>query len=93
MKNLLVSFHVDSKNLPHLHRLDQFVTDLALSVIPATSHQVLSLCRSVCEAEKAQLLSPLMNSYYFSPQSCSTVFVFVLQCAFMLTDLNDVPDR
>ena len=42
--------------------LDQFMTDPAATVIHATGHQSVSLCRSVCEEEKAQLLSPLMNS-------------------------------
>ena len=62
MRNLLVLFHVGSKFLPHFCLLDQFVTDLAATVIRATGHQMVSLCRSVCEEEKAQLLSPLMNS-------------------------------
>ena len=42
--------------------LDQFVTDPAATVIRATGNQTVSLCRSVCEEEKAQLLFPLMNS-------------------------------
>ena len=42
--------------------LDQFATDPAATVIRAIGHQMVSLCRSVCEEEKAQLLSPLMNS-------------------------------
>ena len=41
---------------------DQFMTDPAATMIRATGHQMASLCRSVCEEEKAQLLSPLMNS-------------------------------
>ena len=41
---------------------DQFVTDPAATVIRATGHQIVSLCRSVCQEEKAQLPSPLMNS-------------------------------
>ena len=41
---------------------DHFGTDPAATVIRATGHQLVSLCRSVCEEEKAQLLSPLMNS-------------------------------
>ena len=56
--------------------LDQFVTDPAASVIRASGHHNVSLCRSVCEQEKAQLPSPLMNSYYFSTQLGSTVFGF-----------------
>ena len=41
---------------------DQFGTDLAATVIRATGHQLVLLCRSVCAEEKTQLLSPLMNS-------------------------------
>ena len=59
---LLVLFLVDSKFLPHLCHLDQFVTNPAATVIRVAGHQMVSLCRSVCEEEKAQLLSPLMNS-------------------------------
>ena len=55
-------FHVGSKFLLQFRLLDKFVTDPAVTVISATGHQILSLCRSVCEQEKAQLLSPLMNS-------------------------------
>ena len=62
MRKLLVLFHVASKFLPHLCLLDQFVSDPAATVIRATGHQVVSECRSVCEEEKAQLLSPLKNS-------------------------------
>ena len=42
--------------------LDQFIIDPAATVISAIGHQMVSLCRSVCEEEKAQLLSPLMSS-------------------------------
>ena len=41
---------------------DQFMTDPASTMIRATGHQLVSLCRSVCAEEKTQLLSPLMNS-------------------------------
>ena len=54
---------VGSKFLPcFVPFVDQFVTDPAANVIRSTAHQMLSLCCSVCEEEKAQLLSPLMNS-------------------------------
>ena len=62
MWNLLVFFHVGSKFLPHFCLLDQFVTDPAATVTSATGHQMVSMCPSVCEEEKAQLLSPLKNS-------------------------------
>ena len=62
MRNLLVLFQVGSKFLPNFVFADQFVTDPAATVIRGTGHQMVSLCRSVCEEEKAQLLSPLMSS-------------------------------
>ena len=62
MRNLLVLFHVDYKLLPLLCLIDQFVTDPADTVTSASGHQMVFLCPSVCEEEKAQLLSPLMKS-------------------------------
>ena len=62
MRNLLVFFHVDSKFLPHFCFLGQFVTDPAATVNRAIGHQLVSLCRSICEEEKVQLLSPFMKS-------------------------------
>ena len=58
MRNLLVLFQAGSKFLTNfLLFADQFVTDPA-----ATGHPMVSLCCSICEEEKAQLLSPLMSS-------------------------------
>ena len=54
---------------------------------------MVSSCRSVCEEEKAQLLSPLINSLYFSPRSGLTVLVFVVQYTFLLAKLKEVLDR
>ena len=68
MRNLLVLFHVDSKFLPQFCPLDHIVNDPAATVIRASGHQMFSFCRSVCREEKAQLLSPLTNSYYFAPR-------------------------
>ena len=62
--------------------LDQFATDAAATVIRATGHQMVSLCRSVCEEEKAQLLSPLMNTLYFPPCSGSVVSYLVYNIRF-----------
>ena len=73
--------------------LDQVVTDTAATVIRATGHQMVSFCRSVCEEEKAQLLSPIMTSQYFPPQSGSTVLCLVYNIRFLLAELNEVLDR
>ena len=62
--------------------LDQFVTDPAATVIRATGHPMVSLCGSLCEEEEAQLLSPLMNSWYFPPQLGSTVSGFGVHYTF-----------
>ena len=63
MRNLLVLYQVGAKFFTiFLGFTDQLGTDPAATVIRATGHQLVSLCRSVCEEEKAQLLSPLMNS-------------------------------
>ena len=62
MRNLLVLFQVGSKFLPYFFFADQFVTVPAATVIRATGHQMVLLGRSICEEEKAQLLSPLMSS-------------------------------
>ena len=61
MRNLLFLFQVGSKFLPYFFFADQFVTDPAATVIRATGHQMVSLFRSICVEEKAQLLSPLMS--------------------------------
>ena len=42
--------------------LDQYSGDLSSSLILATGHQLVSLCRSVEEEEKNQLLGPVMTS-------------------------------
>ena len=63
MRTLLGLFLVDPNFFYQICcLLDQFVTDPAATMIHATGHQMTSLGRSVCEADKAQLLSPLMNS-------------------------------
>ena len=51
MRSLLVLFHVGSKAYHISCFLDQFVTDLAATVIRATGDQMVSLCCSVCEEE------------------------------------------
>ena len=47
---------------PYFPVLDQYSGDPSSSVIRATGHQLVSLCRSVVEEEKNQLLGPLMTS-------------------------------
>ena len=47
---------------PYFPVLDQYSGDPSSSVIRVTGHQLVSLCRSVVEEEKNQLLGPLMTS-------------------------------
>ena len=42
--------------------LDQYSGDPSSSLIQATGHQLVTLCRSLVRKEKNQLLGPLMNS-------------------------------
>ena len=47
---------------PYFHVLDQYIGDFPPSMIRATGLQLVSLCRSMVEEERNQLLSPVMTS-------------------------------
>ena len=87
-------FLSDSKFLPHLCLLHQFVTNPAATVIRATGHQMVSLCRSVCKKEKAHLLSPLMNNSYlvFASIWFNNFRIWFTMYIFMLTEPNQMMD-
>ena len=93
LRNFLVLFLVISRLLPYLFLLHQFFTDLVATVIRATGHQIVSLCCSVWEEEKAQLLSPSMTSEHFLPQFVSAPSNLCTMYVLMLTKLNEVLDR
>ena len=42
--------------------LDHFNDDPVATTIRATGHQLVTLCRSVCAEERAQILEPIMSS-------------------------------
>ena len=42
--------------------LDHSSADPAITPINATGHQLVSLCRSVCAEERAQILEPIVTS-------------------------------
>ena len=44
--------------------LDHFENDAVTTPIHATGHQLVTLCRSVCAEERAQILEPLMSRKY-----------------------------
>ena len=44
--------------------LDHFDDDPVATPIHATGHQLVTLCRSVCAEERAQILEPIMSSKY-----------------------------
>ena len=52
------------RRVPHFHCsvLDHFSADPANMPINATRHQLVSLCRSVCAEERAQVLEPIVTS-------------------------------
>ena len=45
-----------------LNCLDYFPVDPAITPVRATGHQLVTLCRSICAEERAQILNPLMRS-------------------------------
>ena len=45
-----------------LNCLEHFPTDPAIAPISATSHQLVTLCRSICAEERAQFLDKLIGS-------------------------------
>ena len=49
---------------PYFPALDQYSRDTSSSLIQATGHQLVSLCRSVVQEEKNELLGPLRTSKY-----------------------------
>ena len=72
-----------------LNCLDHFVVDPAITPVNATGHQLVTLCRSVCAEERAQILDPLMGSKCFSMRLMSFVFL-LLHCIFLFTELDAV---
>ena len=65
MRNLLVLFLIGSRvSLIFAFQINSSPNPAA-TVVHATGHQIICLCRSVSEVETAQLLNPLMNTEYF----------------------------
>ena len=61
MRNSLVFFLLGSRFLIFAFKIN-LSPNPASTVMHATGHQIVCLCRSISELEKAQLLKPLMNS-------------------------------
>ena len=51
----------DCSSFPVLVILDHFENDAVTTPIHATGHQLVTLCRSVCAEERAQILEPIMS--------------------------------
>ena len=72
-----------------LNCLDHFAVDPAITPVRATGRQLVTLCRSVCAEERAQILDPLMGS------NCLTMcFIFFqlssLHYIFLFTEIDAV---
>ena len=77
--------------VPHLlNCLDHFVVDPAITPVNATGHQLVTLYRSVCAEERAQILDPLMGSKYFSMRFMSFLSFLLLHCISLFTELDAV---
>ena len=72
---------------------DQFRADPASTVFRVTGHQLIALCKAVCEEEKAQMLDPPMKSWYqhFSVSGVALYPFFIV--FFVFTELGDVLER
>ena len=64
MRNLLVLFLIGSRFHLTFAFKNYSSPNPAATVVHATAHQIICLCRSVSEVDKAQLLNPLMISAY-----------------------------
>ena len=79
----LVVFH-DCFSLLVLVVSDNYSNDLAMTPLNATRYQLVTLCRSMCANERAQIVKPLMSSSYGHP----TVHVCSLVCVHRLVDCS-----
>ena len=59
---------------------DHFSNDPVVTSINATGHQLVTLCRSICAEERAQILEALMSSKY----CCRAIHVSSLACVHRL---------
>ena len=59
---------------------DHFSNDPAATLINARGHQLVTLCRSICFEERAQILEPLMKTKYCR----RTIYVCSLACVHRL---------
>ena len=83
MKNEGTLGLVPCGSLISLNCLDQFAVDPAITPVRVTGHQLVTLCRSVCADERAQLLDPLMGSKYLTTYSIAFV-VFLSSLHFLV---------
>ena len=76
--------------VPHwLTCLDHFAVDPAITPVRATGHQLVTLCRSVCAEERAQILDPLMGSTYLT-HSFNNFQVSFPHCFLVFIELDAV---
>ena len=72
-----------------LNCLDDFAIDPAITPVRATGHQLVTLCRSVCAEERAQILDRLMGIKHLT--MCFIAFkLSSLHCIFLFTELDAV---
>ena len=89
MRNLLVLFLIGSE----FYLIFAFWINSSLILLPLLcTHQIVCLCRSVSEVEKAQLLHLVMNSRY-SRWICISAISSGCNVYFMLAELNGVLDQ
>ena len=75
-----------------LNCLDHFPVDPAIAPINATGHQLVTMCRSICAEERAQILDPLMGSKCLTTYFMAFV-VFLFSLYLLFAELDAVLQR
>ena len=69
---------------------DHFSNDPAVTPIKATGYQLVTLCRSICAEEGAQVLEPLLGSKVLLPYHPRMFLCVCSPFAWLITGLDDV---
>ena len=79
--------------LPQFRLIYHFFTDPAATFVHDSGHKIVSLCKSVCEEETAQLLNLLMNTKSFRLDSIWAIGFLNAKLFMLLAELNEKPNE
>ena len=93
MRNLLVLFLIGSRFRLIFAFKNTSSPNPATTVVHAVGHQIVCLCRSASEMEKAQLLNPLMKSGHSRRFCVWAISIVCVMYIFLLAELKEVLDQ